>query len=330
MNTSIEKTIIVTGGAGYIGSHTCKALAHAGYKPLVIDNLSSGRADFVKWGEIAVGELEDVTFLRKVFANHSVHAVIHFASLINVGESVSNPLRYYEKNIVPTLRLLQVMREFEVSKIIFSSTCAVYGIPQSIPMAEDIPLNPMNPYGKTKWTIENLLNDLAACGELSVVALRYFNACGADIDGELGESHSPETHLIPLAIHAAYNDDFVLKVFGTDYATKDGTCVRDYVHVADLARAHVLALNSLTAQSQFQAFNLGVGGGYSILEIIREIETASGRKVKRTLEGRREGDPAILVADSAKIQNQLHWRPESSDLKTIISSAIRWYLKQSH
>ncbi len=330
MHTTDRKTIIVTGGAGYIGSHACKALAQAGYSPLVIDNLSSGRADFAKWGELAVGELEDTEFLRKVFAAHSVEAVMHFASLINVGESVKNPLLYYDKNIVPALRLLQVMREFQIKKMIFSSTCAVYGTPERIPMTEDLPQAPMNPYGKSKWTIENLLKDLVSAGAMSVVSLRYFNACGADLEGEVGEDHHPETHLIPLAIRAALDPVYTLKVFGSDYPTADGTCVRDYVHVADLADAHVLALKSLRNEPHMDIYNLGAARGYSIYEIIREIEAVSGNKVKYTVEGRREGDPAVLVADSQKIQAQLGWKPKHSDLRTIISSAIRWYNKLGH
>lgn len=325
MSADGKKTILVTGGAGYIGSHACKALSKAGYTPLVLDNLSSGRADFVKWGQLVHGELEDESFLRKVFSERTIEGVMHFASLINVGESVKKPLLYYDKNIVPAIRLLQMMREFDVRKMIFSSTCAVYGIPETIPMHENLPQSPVNPYGKTKWTIENLLQDMVAAGEMSVVSLRYFNACGADLDGEIGEDHSPETHLIPLAIRAAFDPDYTLKVFGSDYPTKDGTCVRDYVHVSDLAQAHVLALKSLKSRAHLDVYNLGSAHGYSIYEILREIEAVSGRKVKYTLEGRREGDPAVLVADSLKIKTQLGWEPKHSDLHTIIQSAIRWH-----
>lgn len=327
MTASAGKTVLVTGGAGYIGSHACKALAKAGYTPLVVDNLSSGRADFVKWGKLVQGDLEDVPFLRKVFKEHSIDGVMHFASLINVGESVKKPLLYYENNVIPATRLLQVMLEFNVRKIIFSSTCAVYGSPEIIPMHEQLPRLPVNPYGKTKWTIENMLMDLVEAGELSAVALRYFNACGADLEGEVGEDHNPETHLIPLAIRAAYDPGYTLKIFGTDYPTKDGTCIRDYVHVTDLAEAHVLALDSLRSEPHMDTYNLGSAQGYSIYEIIREIESVSGRKVKYTLEDRRAGDPAVLVADSKKIKSQLGWQPKHSDLRTIIQSAIRWHYR---
>lgn len=323
-----QPQILVTGGAGYIGSHTCKALAQAGYTPVVVDNLKSGKKEFVKWGPLYVGDIEDTAFLKNVFSKHKFEAVVHFASLINVGESVQNPMLYYSRNIIPSIRLLETMREFQVRKMIFSSTCAVYGSPKEIPISEAAPQNPLNPYGKTKWTVEGLLSDLAAAGDLSTVSLRYFNACGADTDGEIGEAHDPETHLIPLAIRAAFDASYTLSVNGTTYPTPDGTCVRDYIHVNDLAHAHVLALKSLTTDIKYEAYNLGSSKGYSIFEIIKEIEKVSGRKVKHVLNAPRAGDPPILIANSSKIQSQLKWTPKYSDLETIIKTAIDWHKRE--
>jgi UDP-glucose-4-epimerase GalE len=322
-----QPQILVTGGAGYIGSHTCKALAHAGYTPIVVDNLQSGKKEFVKWGPLFIGDIEDKGFLKSVFSKHKFEAVIHFASLINVGESVQNPMLYYSRNIIPSIRLLETMIEFNVRKMIFSSTCAVYGSPKEVPITESAPQNPLNPYGKTKWTVEGLLSDLATSGEMGTVSLRYFNACGADVDGEIGEAHDPETHLIPLAIRAAFDPNYTLNVNGNTYSTPDGTCVRDYIHVHDLAEAHVLSLKFLTNTSQFEAFNLGSAKGYSIYEIINAIENVSGRKVKHVLQGPRPGDPPILIANSSKIQSQLNWKPKSN-LETIVKTAIDWHKRE--
>lgn len=319
--------ILVTGGAGYIGSHTCKALSQSGYTPIVIDNLSSGNKEFVQWGELFVGDVEDSSLLEKVFTTFDIQAVIHFASLINVGESVTNPILYYKRNIIPSIILLETMRAFKIKKMIFSSTCAVYGTPAVVPISEDAFQDPLNPYGKTKWTIENLLSDMAIAGEISALSLRYFNASGADPEGQMGESHDPETHLIPLAIRAAFDPSYTLKVFGTKYPTTDGTCIRDYVHVTDLAQAHVLALQSITATPQFASFNVGSAKGYSVFEIINVIERVSGRKVKYTIENPRPGDPPVLVANSTKIKTQLQWNPTHSDLETIVKTAIAWHQK---
>lgn len=321
-----QPQILVTGGAGYIGSHTCKALAEAGYSPIVVDNLSSGKKEFVQWGPLHVGDIEDTAFLKSVFAQYKIEAVIHFASLINVGESVENPMLYYHRNIIPSLRLIETMLECHVRKMIFSSTCAVYGSPKEIPISESAPQEPLNPYGKTKWTIECLLNDLAFAKEISAVSLRYFNACGADLEATIGEAHDPETHLIPLAIRAVFDDSFTLNVNGTNYPTPDGTCVRDYIHVNDLADAHVLALKSLTTEPKYTAYNLGSAKGYSIFEIIKEIEKVSGKKLKHKLSGPRVGDPPILIANSSKIQSELNWKPKHT-LETIIRSAINWHKK---
>lgn len=324
--------ILVTGGAGYIGSHTCKAIAEAGFEPLVIDDLSSGKREFVKWGELIVGDIADQELTQAIFSQHKIRAVINFASLINVGESVKKPILFYKRNIVPTLNLLEVMRDFKVNKMIFSSSCAVYGAPHNLPISEEESREPLNPYGKTKWIIENLMQDMAMAEELSGISLRYFNASGADSSAEIGEAHDPETHLIPLVIRAAFDPEYTLQLFGDKYGTKDGSCVRDYVHVTDLAQAHVLALKKVLTPDYtgVEFFNVGSGKGYSNLEVIKAVERISGRPVKYVLRGARPGDPAVLLANCKKITEQLNWNPIFSDIDNIVKTALQWYKKNNY
>ncbi len=321
-----QKYILVTGGAGYIGSHTNKLLSNAGYNTIIFDNLVYGHREFVKWGTFEQGDLLDKNSLRSIFPKYKIDAVVHFAAYAYVGESVGNPQKYYQNNVVGTLNLLDTMLEFGVKKIVFSSTCATYGIPESLPITEEHPQNPINPYGKTKFMIEQILKDYDLAYGLKYVALRYFNASGADFDGELGELHDPETHLIPLAIKAAYESDYVLTVFGDDYDTYDGTCIRDYIHVYDLALAHKLALEYLGSGGSSECFNLGNSVGFSVRDVINEIEKLSGQKVKYKIGSRRAGDPEILIGSYEKIMKKLQWKPTYSDIKNIISSGLRWYI----
>lgn len=325
----MPRNVLVTGGAGYIGSHTCKALAGAGYVPVVYDNLVYGHEWAVKWGPFERGDILDGARLDSVFARYAPEAVIHFAAFTYVGESVSDPLKYYRNNVAGTLQLLESMRAHSVGKIVFSSTCATYGIPERVPITEDTPQTPVNPYGHTKLAVEHMLADCARAEALSYVALRYFNAAGADEDGEIGEDHSPETHLIPLAIEAALDSGRPLSLFGLDYDTHDGSAVRDYVHVADLARAHVAALDYLLKGGKPVALNVGTGKGASVLDVIAAIERQSDRKVPWKAAPRRAGDPAVLVADPARLKTVLGVDPARfADLNAIVASAWRWHLKQ--
>lgn len=325
----MPRNILVTGGAGYIGSHTCKALAEVGYSPIVYDNLVCGHEWAVKWGPLERGDILDGARLDAVFAQYKPEAVIHFAAFTVVGESVSNPLKYYRNNVMGSLQLLETMRARGTGKIVFSSTCATYGIPERVPIGEDTPQAPVNPYGHTKLAVEHMLADCAGAGDLSYVALRYFNAAGADRDGELGENHSPETHLIPLAMTASLDMERPLSVFGLDYDTHDGSAVRDYVHVEDLARAHVAALDYLLKGGKPVALNIGTGKGASVLDVIAMIERHSGRKVRWNSAPRRAGDPAKLVANPARLKAVLNVDPSTfADLDAIVESAWRWHLKQ--
>lgn len=319
------KTIVVTGGAGYIGSHTCKWLASHGYLPITVDNLSTGYAEAVKWGPLEVLDLRDTSALTKIIRSHNPSAVIHFAAFSAVGESVRDPLKYYENNIGATLSLVSAMHAAHVNKIVFSSTCAVYGLPDSVPINESCLRNPINPYGRSKLLIENLLEDLSLSSDFSYVSLRYFNAAGADPDGQLGERHEPETHLIPLAIRAALSG-VPLSVFGNDFPTADGTAVRDYIHVNDLASAHQLSIDYLLQGGHSVALNLGTGRGYSVKEILHEL-SEMGRKVPTIDSPRRNGDPAELVADSSLAESTLGWRPNVSDLNNILETALAWHHK---
>ena len=319
------KKILVTGGAGYIGSHTCKILAQRGYLPITYDNLVYGHTQAVQWGPFIEGDIRDKEALAKVFAEYQPKAVIHFAAFAYVGESVEQPEKYYQNNVAGTLALLEVMRRFGCDQFIFSSTCATYGNPQALPLTEEHPQQPINPYGRSKLMIEQILADYSAAYGLSSIALRYFNAAGADLDGDIGEDHEPETHLIPLTILAALGKRSAIEVYGTDYDTPDGTAIRDYIHVADLADAHLRALELLQKEKKSRAFNLGTGIGTSVQSIIRTVEELSGRKVPVTYGLRRPGDPPTLIASADKAAEFLGWQPRHSDIETIIRSALAWH-----
>jgi len=317
--------ILVVGGAGYIGSHTCKVLRRAGHTPVCVDNLGSGYRSAVKYGPLEVGDLRDGAFLDGVFFRWRPEAVIHFAAHIEVAESVKRPDLFYSNNVGGTLSLLTKMVEHGVLNLVFSSTCAVFGLPEVVPLTETLPHAPINPYGASKSMAERIIADFSHAFGIRAVVLRYFNASGADPDGEIGERHDPESHLIPIAIEVALGKRDKLLVFGDDYATPDGTCVRDYVHVVDLAAAHLLAIDHLKGKTAFQAFNLGNGKGYSVLEIISAVERLAGRPVARSFAPRRAGDPPLLVADSALARKRLGWRPAFPDLDQIVGTAWRWH-----
>ncbi len=314
--------VLVTGGAGYVGSHACKALAAAGYEPVTVDNLSRGFRESVRFGPFEYGDLRDAEFLDRVFERHAPQAVLHFAALAYVGESVEDPARYWQGNVAATLSLLDAMRRHDLPPLVFSSTCAVYGEPQVLPLTEQHPCAPVNPYGASKWTVERILADYhRAYGQRSI-ALRYFNAAGSDPNGEIGELHDPETHLIPLALLAILEREPPLTVFGRDWPTADGTCVRDYVHVCDLADAHVAALQALFDGRISHAYlNLGTGRGLSVAEILACCERVTGRPVPQVDGPRRAGDPAQLVADPQRAQDLLGWQAQRSDAHSMVASA---------
>lgn len=318
-------TVLVTGGAGYIGSHTCKALDHAGYLPVTYDSLEHGHTWAVKWGPLVTGDLCDRELLLRTIVDYGVAAVIHFAGYCYVGESMSKPGKYFQNNSVNTLALLETMRRARVSSIVFSSTCATYGMPAQVPMREQDPQEPINPYGESKLVVEKMLRWWGIAHDLKWIALRYFNAAGADPDGEVGEDHDPETHLIPLAIQAAMDACGSLEIYGTDYPTPDGTAIRDYIHVADLADAHVRALKHLERGGVSAALNLGTGSGHSVRDVVRMVETVSGRPVAVRETQRRAGDPAELVADARQVAALLGWQPRHSSLQQIVESAWRWH-----
>ncbi|MGF1474618.1 MAG: UDP-glucose 4-epimerase GalE [Geminicoccaceae bacterium] len=317
------RSVLVTGGAGYIGSHVCQALARRGDRPVVLDNLSRGHAQAVRFGPLEVGDIGDDAFVRRVIRKHDVDAVIHMAAFAYVGESVEQPELYFRNNVIGSLRLFDAVLETAVRDVVFSSTCAVYGVPDRLPITEDVQPSPLNPYGDTKFTVERALGALGRAHGLRWMGLRYFNAAGADPDGDLGESHDPETHLIPLALEAAATGR-PLTIFGTDYDTADGTAVRDYVHVSDLAAAHLLALDYLRAGGPSGVVNLGTGSGHSVREIIDGIERLAGTPVPTVNAPRRPGDGPLLVADPSLARRLLGWRPVNSDLSTILSTAWNW------
>lgn len=320
--------VLVTGGAGYIGSHACKSLAEAGFEPVVYDNLVYGHEWAVKWGPLIKGDLFDGDRLSQVFAEHTPVAVMHFAAYAYVGESVSNPAKYYQNNVVGTLTLLEQMRRAQVSNIVFSSTCATYGIPETVPITEDQRQAPINPYGRSKLMIEQCLADYYAAYDLKGVSLRYFNAAGADPEAEIGESHDPETHLIPLVLDAASGARPSVSVFGTDYDTPDGTCIRDYIHVTDLAQAHVLALRGLLENVTMPpAYNLGNGTGFSVANVIETCRQVTGQPIEVVLGDRRPGDPAVLVGDASRIRQDLGWSPRFAELADIVATAWRWHTR---
>jgi len=319
-----SQCVLVTGGAGYIGSHTCKALAQAGYTPVVYDNLCRGNAWAVKWGPLEIGDLADGEHLREMIRKYKPVGVIHFAAFAYVGESMSDPLLYFRNNVGGTMALLNAMAAEGVDRLVFSSSCATYGTPASNPIREDMPQVPINPYGQSKLMVEQILRDCALARQLNAVALRYFNAAGADPEGEIGEVHEPETHLIPLALGATQGSAPALTIFGDDHDTPDGTCVRDYIHVADLADAHVRALDHAQRNTGFSAFNLGTGTGISIKELIAMAEEVTGRSVPFSYGPRRAGDPAALVADPSLAFEVLGWKAKQSDLRNILSTAWSW------
>jgi UDP-glucose-4-epimerase GalE len=322
-----SKNILVTGGAGYIGSHTAKALSSAGYTPVVIDNLSMGHKWAVRWGPLVQGDLADRLALEQTLRDYRIEGVVHFAASAYVGESMKLPHVYFRNNSINTLNLLEAMLSVGVKRIVFSSTCATYGNPTRIPIPEDHPQIPVNPYGESKLFIEKVLHWYEqACG-FNWVALRYFNAAGADLQGEIGEDHSPETHLIPLAIEVAMGRRKAFEIFGSDYPTPDGTAVRDYVHVGDLAVAHLLAWQYLMKGGKSRAFNLGTGSGYSVLEVIDAIEERAGGCIPATKSPRRAGDPPQLIADATAATQLLGWRPAHSSLHCIVATAWNWHSK---
>lgn len=317
-------TILVTGGAGFIGSQVCKALAAMGYRPVTYDNLSNGHAWAVRWGPLERGDLRDGARLRDVLRRHRPAAVMHFASLIEVGESVRDPARFYETNVVGSFRLLEAMRAEGVGALIFSSSAAVYGAPDRAPVSEATPLRPVNPYGVTKMVTERMLADCAAAYGLRFVALRYFNAAGSDPEADIGEAHEPESHLIPLVLDVALGLRPSIAIFGDGYPTPDGTCVRDYIHVCDLARAHLLALRRLLEGGESLVVNLGNGAGHSVRAVIETARRVTGHAVPARLAPPRPGDPPVLVADCARAEAELGWRQERAALETIVTDAWVW------
>ena len=322
--------VLVTGGAGYIGSHTAKVLAHSGFEPIVLDNLSTGHRWAVKWGPLVEGDLGDSTLIREVIKTYRVQAVVHFAGFACVGESMRRPRQYFRNNVTYTLRLLDAMTDSSIKYIVFSSSCATYGIPTRVPIREEHVQIPINPYGETKRMVERILAWYGEAYGLRWTALRYFNAAGADPDGELGEDHSPETHLIPLAIQAALGEKPALEIYGTDYPTPDRTAVRDYTHVMDLAEAHVTALRHMLKSPENAAVNLGTGKGHSVREVIAAVERTSGCYVPVREAERRAGDPPCLVADGRKAKELLGWEPRHSSLDEIVETAWQWHTSQSH
>ena len=318
-------SILIPGGAGYIGSHTAKLVAQAGLEPVVLDSFERGHRWAARWGTVVEGDLADRALLDRVLVEHEVTAVIHFAAFAYVGESVTDPRRYFRNNTVNTLNLLDAMVDHGVRDIVFSSTCATYGEPTRVPITEDEKQLPVNPYGESKLAVERILGWYQQAYRLRFAALRYFNAAGADPDGEIGEAHDPETHLVPLAIEAALGRGPALRVFGTDYPTPDGTAVRDYVHVCDLGEAHLLALAKLQGGAVALRLNLGTGRGHSVRQVLAAVEKVSGRKVPASDEPRRPGDPPELVADPRRAFEVLGWKPRYPDLETIVAHALRWH-----
>lgn len=321
--------ILVVGGAGYIGSHTNRLLDERGYQTVVFDNLETGHADFVQWGQFFKGDLRNIEDIRRCFALYpKIEAVIHFAAYAYVGESVHEPKKYYHNNVLGTMNLLNVMQEFHCQKIIFSSTCATYGVPMQTPITEKHIQAPINPYGKTKYMIELMLEDYARAYGLRYVIFRYFNAAGASRDALIGEDHTPETHLIPLVLDVALGKRECIEVFGDDYETVDGTCIRDYIHVEDLALAHVLGLEYLHTSTTSNIFNLGNGIGFSVKEIIASTEKVVGQKIPIKVAFRREGDPAKLIGSFQKAKEILGWEPSYKAIEDIIATAWNWHQKR--
>lgn len=323
----LSKPVLVTGGAGYIGAHACKALARAGYLPVAYDSLVHGHEWAVKWGPLECGDILDRARLDDVIAKWRPAAIMHFAAFAYVGESVTDPGKYYHNNVAGSLTLLEAARDHGIDRFVFSSTCATYGVPDRLPIREDTPQHPINPYGASKLMVERMLADFGTAHGLRSIALRYFNAAGADPDGEIGESHDPETHLIPLVLDAASGRRPTVTIFGTDYDTPDGTCIRDYIHVTDLAEAHVLALQALENGAPSSAYNLGNGQSYSVRAVVDAVERVTGLEVPLVLGPRRPGDPAALVSDATTARDELGWQPRIGDLDEIVRTAWAWHQK---
>ena len=326
--TSSDRVILITGGAGYIGSHAVKALEERGFQTIVLDSLVYGHRDLIETNlkaKLVAGDINDRAFLDRLFSTTKIDAVMHFAAFAYVGESVTDPAKYYRNNVVGTLTLLDAMREHGVTNFVFSSTCATYGNPQSIPITEDHPQQPINPYGAGKLAIERVLQDYDPAYGLKSVIFRYFNAAGADPDGLFGEDHNPETHLIPLILQAAAGKRASISVFGTDYDTPDGTCIRDYIHVTDLAQAHVLGLEYLLEHQTSQIFNLGNGNGFSVKEVVDTARQVTGKEIAIEECPRRVGDPAVLIGSSTKARQMLGWEPKYADLNAIVKHAWNWH-----
>ena len=314
-------SVLICGGAGYIGSHVNKCLSAAGYKTVVFDNLIYGHKEAVKWGEFVQGDLSNLCDLESVFSKYEIEAVVHLAAFAYVGESVAEPEKYYYNNVVNTLNLLKVMRKYNCGKIIFSSSCTTFGEPDVCPINEETPQNPVNPYGFTKLAVERIFKDYETAYGLKYVVLRYFNAAGCDPEGEIGEIHDPETHIIPLVLDAALGKSPYIKVFGTDYPTPDGSCVRDYIHVTDLAQAHFLSLRHLESGGKSECFNLGNEKGVSVFEIIDAVKRVTGADFKVITAPRRQGDPAFLVGSNEKINRVLGWKALYPEIDTIVKHA---------
>ena len=318
-------TVLVTGGAGYVGSHVVKDLQAVGVPCVVLDNLSRGYRELVSGVDLVVGDIGDAPLVRRIVREHEVDAVMHFAAYAYVGESAAEPLKYYENNVAATVRLLTALVDSDVRKFVFSSTCATYGVPEATPITEDHPQRPINPYGASKLTVERILQDVDRAHGLRSVVFRYFNAAGAHPSGTIGELHDPETHLIPLTLQAAAGLRDRVEIYGTDYPTPDGTCIRDYIHVSDLAQAHLQGLRYLHADKPSDAFNLGNGNGFSVREVIDAVEGITGRPVRSTTAPRRPGDPPVLVGSATRAREVLGWSPKFASLEAIIETAWRWH-----
>ena len=319
------KNILVVGGAGYIGSHMAKYLSKKGYMPIVLDNLVCGHRRAVKYGPFFEGSMNDPSLLEKIFSDYPISAVMHFAAFCYVNESIEQPAKYYQNNVANTLALLEVMVERNIDNFIFSSSCAIYGEPVETPMSEDHPQRPINPYGRTKLVVEQMLHDFRQAYGLESVCLRYFNAAGADHDGELGEDHDPETHLIPLVLKTALGQQPYINIFGDDYPTPDGTCIRDYIHIEDLAQAHLLALERLLTELPGGQYNLGNDTGYSVKQVIDIARSVTKEEIPAKVVERRPGDPAVLISSSEKAMKDLGWKPKFPDLETIMETAWAWH-----
>ncbi len=316
--------VLVCGGAGYIGSNMTALLARTGHEPIVLDNFSKGHKAAVRGVRVVTGDLADGEFLAGILRDLDIQAVLHFAASIEIGESVRDPLKYYRNNVSNTQSLLSAMEAAGVQKFVFSSTAAVYGMPERVPVTEDAPAQPINPYGETKWAVERMCHYQSQAGKLQFAALRYFNACGAGNDGTLGEDHRPESHLIPLTIQAAMGRRPDIKIYGTDYPTPDGTCIRDYIHIDDLCRAHLLALKRLDERAEL-VYNLGNGRGYSVRQVIETVRRVSDRDFKVVEADRRPGDPAVLTSDATKARTELGWRTERPGLEEMVATAWKWH-----